>query len=97
MTFRVKITSAEFKEIDGEGRWVFFYFSLLSYQFYTIHLYQNKDKIRTVLKRYSEIRGLHTNLEKANTLLGGFSLPEFPSWVRLNAGYTSIFMMRITT
>ncbi len=40
-------------------------------------------------KRYSEIRGLHERLEKANTLLGGLKLPDFPSWFRIKAGYTS--------
>jgi hypothetical protein len=46
-----------------------------------------------VTKRYSQIRGLHEQLEKANTLLGGLKIPEFPKWFRMDAGYTSFLIV----
>eukprot|EP00831_Metopus_contortus_P046038 TRINITY_DN3693_c0_g1_i1.p1 TRINITY_DN3693_c0_g1~~TRINITY_DN3693_c0_g1_i1.p1 ORF type:complete len:216 (+),score=36.06 TRINITY_DN3693_c0_g1_i1:126-773(+) len=67
-----------FRTVDGEGRWL-----------YTIEVYQNDSCVKTKTVRYSQIRGLNNNLEKANTLLGGLKLPPFPSWFRLAAGYTN--------
>ena len=67
MALRIEIKSAKYKNVDGEGRWL-----------YEIHTYQHDIEICVVFRRYSEIHSMHDALTQVGIIMAHIKLPKLP-------------------